>query len=144
MFKVDLNGNVDVATVKFPDNSTFTTAALIQTIGVDIGDSVNVIIGTPFTYIRVPFNCTIISATIVADVSSSAVVDVLKGAYASWPTVTSITASAPPTLSGAVSATDTTLTGWTTSIVAGDMIKFAVTSVSTAKKLIVQLKVARS
>ena len=143
-FKVDSGGNTIVQTLKFPDSSTFTTAALAQTIGVDIGDGVNLIAGTPFAWVRVPFACTIVSVTVIADTSASAVVDVLKCAFGSWPTVASITASAKPTISGATSSEDTTLTGWTNSISAGDIIKFSVISVSGAKKLTVQLKTTRT
>lgn len=120
-------------------SSLLTTA----TIGVDIGDGVNVITGTPSTWIQIPYNCTIISATIIADASCSAVVDVQKGTYAAYPTTTSIAASALPTLASAISATDSTLTGWTTTITAGDIIKFILNSSSVAKKITVQLKIVR-
>lgn len=93
-----------------------------------------------------PVAGTIVSATMLADVSGSAVVDVWKVAYASYPpTVTNtITASALPTISSAVKSQDSTLTGWTTSISAGDVLKFHLNSATTITRLSLQLKVKLS
>ena len=78
----------------------------------------------------------------LADVSGSAVVDIWKDTYANYPPLNadSITASAVPTISTAVKSQDATLTGWTTSIVAGDILAFNVDSVTTIKQLTVSLK----
>lgn len=93
--------------------------------------------------LRVPFACTIVKATVLADQSGSIVVDVWKDTYANFPPTDadSITASAPPTLSTAVKSEDATLTGWTTSIAAGDILRFNVDSAATVERVVVQLDV---
>jgi len=50
-----------------------------------------------------------------------------------------ITASAKPTISSAVKTKDTTLTGWTTTVNAGDILAFNVDSVSTVQRLTIAL-----
>lgn len=92
---------------------------------------------------RVPFACTINSVTLGADQSGSIVIDIWKRAHASYPPTVSqtITASAKPTLSSATNSEDSTLTGWTTSISAGDWLFFNVDSVTTCQFVTVSLKV---
>ena len=96
--------------------------------------------------LEIPFGCTITAARIVADASGSAVVDIWKDTYANFPPVDadSITASAPPTLSGAIKAQDTTLTGWTTSIAAGDWLRFNLDSVTTCRIITVTRTVTKT
>lgn len=87
--------------------------------------------------------CTIQSVTTLLDQSGSIVVDIWKDTYANFaPTdADTITASAPPTVTTATKAQDTTLTGWTTSIAAGDVLRFNVDSITTATRATVALKV---
>lgn len=87
-------------------------------------------------YITVPFACTISEATVLLDQSGSIVIDVWKISYDNFPPVDadSITASAPPTVSSATKSQDSTLTGWTTSVSAGDIIGFNVDSITTATR----------
>lgn len=93
--------------------------------------------GVPATnekaYLIVPFNCTITEAYLLADQTGDIVIDVWKDTYANFPPTVAdtITASAKPTLTGAQKAHDTTLTGWTTSLSAGDVIMINVDSAST-------------
>ncbi len=96
--------------------------------------------------IFVPYGCTINSVTMLADQSGSIVVDIWKVAYASYPaTVTNtITASALPTITSATKSQDTTLTGWTTSVSAGDCIRFNVNSATTITRLNLTLKVTKT
>ncbi len=96
--------------------------------------------------LTVPYACTINSWTVLADQSGSIVLDIWKVALASYPpTVTNtITASAKPTLSSADHNSSSTLTGWTTSISAGDTIKFNVDSISTITRITLSLKVTKS
>lgn len=65
--------------------------------------------------------------------SGSLVIDVWKDSYANYPpdVADSIAASAKPTISGGIKTTDATLTGWTTSVAAGDVVTFHLESVST-------------
>ena len=92
---------------------------------------------------RVPFDCTIVGNEVYADASGSIVIDIWNDTYANYPPTDadSITASAPPTLSTATKSTDTTLTGWTTSLSAGDILKFNVDSISTVTRVTLVLLV---
>ncbi len=99
-------------------------------------------------YISIPFNCTIVSATITADVAGAIVIDVWKDTYANFPPVVGdkITASAPPTIAATnQSSTDSTLTGWGVgkTITAGDVLAFNVNSCTTITKATLVLKVTK-
>jgi len=112
-------------------------------IGITIEGEGSVITTGSKGYIYVPFACTITSATLLADQAGSIVVDVKKCAYGSFPSTASITASAAPTLSSEQNSQDTTLTGWTTSVSAGDVIEFEVVSVATITRATLILKVTK-
>ena len=94
----------------------------------------------------IDYACTINSATLLADQSGSIVIDIWKDTYANFPPTVAdtITASAKPTLSGAQKSQDTTLTGWTTSIAAGETLRFNVDSVATVQRVTLSLKVTRT
>ena len=95
--------------------------------------------------IVIDFDCTINSVTMLADQSGSVVVDIWKDTYANYPPTNadSITASAVPTITTALKSQDATLTGWTTSITAGDTLRFNVDSVTTIQRVTVSLKVTK-
>jgi hypothetical protein len=96
-------------------------------------------------YLQVPFDCTITGWSLLADTIGSCVIDIWKDTYANYPPTgaDSITASAKPTISSADKATSTTLTGWTTSISAGDVLAFNVDSATNITKLTITLNVSR-
>jgi hypothetical protein len=101
-------------------------------------------------FVEVPFAGTITAATLLstdaAVTSGSIVIDVWKDTYTNYPPVVgdSITASAKPTLSSATKSRDTTLTGWTTAISAGDVLGFKVDSATTVTKVLLSLTVQAS
>lgn len=94
-------------------------------------------------YLEVPFGCVIVAARMLADQSGSIVVDIWKQVYASFPPLVAqtITAAAPPTISATTKSQDTTLTGWTTTVTAGDILAFNVNSASTVTRVTVVLDV---
>ncbi|MEM8973615.1 MAG: hypothetical protein AAGD43_16270, partial [Pseudomonadota bacterium] len=96
--------------------------------------------------IPVSFDATIIEATLISNTSGDAVIDVWKDTFANYPPTNadSITASAQPTLSSADKYQDLSLTGWTTSIAAGDVLVANIDSVSGLTNLVLNLKVQRS
>jgi hypothetical protein len=100
--------------------------------------------GAKKAYLSVPVNCTITKARLLADQSGSIVVDVWKDTYANYPPTVAdtITASAKPTLSSAQKSEDSTLTGWTTALTAGDVIEVNVDSVTTVTKVYLDLFVS--
>ena len=93
--------------------------------------------------VYVPYACTITAVTMLADQSGSCVVDIWKDTYANYPPTVAdtITASAKPTISAATKSTDSTLTGWTTAISAGDTLRFNIDSASTITRLALTLTV---
>jgi hypothetical protein len=101
--------------------------------------------------LEVPFACTITAARLLANASGSVVVNIYKTSYASYDAGAShpavgdkITASAPPTISSATKSSDSTLTGWTTAISAGDLLAFNVDSATTIARVTIALTVSRT
>jgi hypothetical protein len=96
--------------------------------------------------VMVPFTATIDSVTLLADQPGAAVIDIWKNTLANYPPTfaDSVTASAKPSLSGAAKMQDTTLSGWSTSVAAGDVLRFNVDSVATLTRLSVILSVTKA
>jgi len=97
-------------------------------------------------HLEIPFACTITRVTMLADQSGSIVVDIWKDTYANFPPTDadSITAAAPPTITTAQKSQDSTLTGWTKAITAGDILAFNVDSCTTITRVTISLKVEKS
>jgi hypothetical protein len=94
--------------------------------------------------VQVPYACTITAVTLLADQSGAIVVDIWKETYANYPPTNadSITAAAKPTITASgVKSQDSTLTGWTTAISAGDTLRFNVDSVTSIQRLHLSLTV---
>lgn len=97
--------------------------------------------------LRIPYAGTIQRVTMLADQSGSAVVDIKKVAYGSYTGAgsgTSIVASAPPTITTAVKSQDATMTGWTLTVAANDVLEFSITSATTIQQLEVSLEIKRT
>jgi hypothetical protein len=124
-------------------NLQLTTAQRTRTVGIVIDGGGAAITTGVKGFIQVPVACTITTNRLLADQSGDIVVDIWKDSYANYPPTDadSITASAPPTISGATKSEDTTLTGWTTSITAGDILGFNVDSVTDIERVTLQLTV---
>lgn len=98
--------------------------------------------GEKLASVVVPVSGTINRWRMASDASTSAVVSIWK-ANGARPTVANdITGSAKPTLSSGSIATSTTLTGWTTSVAAGDVFVMSVDSNTAAKYLSVVLEMS--
>jgi hypothetical protein len=94
-------------------------------------------------HLEIPFKCKIQGVTLLADQSGSIVIDIWKDTYSNFPPTVgdSICGSAKPTLSSAQKYQDSTLTGWTKTINAGDILAFNVDSVATITRVTLSLKV---
>ena len=90
------------------------------------------------------FNGTIVGVELLADVSGSCVVDIQKSTYGGFPTTATIVDGSKPTLSSAIKYLDQTLSGWTTGLSDGDVLRFKIDSISSIKRLSVALKVQRT
>lgn len=106
--------------------------------GAEIADNYKVRVYCPFAF-------TILEWTLGADQSGSIVIDIWSRLHASYPpTVTqTITASAKPTISAALTGQNSTLTGWTVAVPAGSWLIFNVDSCTTIQEALLCLKVSR-
>lgn len=121
-------------------------SGVVIALPVVIGDGANTITTGVKGYIEIPFDCTIVANRLGADASGSIVIDIWKDTYANYPPTVAdtITASAKPTLSSAIKSQDTTLTGWTTAVTAGDWLGFNVDSITTCTQVTLSLTLRRS
>jgi len=98
-------------------------------------------------HIEIPFACTIKQVTLLADQSGAIKIDIWKDIYANFPpdnTDTITGANEPEIAASGVKDQDSTLTSWTTSISAGDILAFNVDSITTVKRCTVSLKVIKT
>ncbi len=140
----DLVTFADTSGQKFSDSSvklTAVTQACVEGFFDGTGQAITTNI---FLNVEVPFAGTITRWTLVSDQSTTSTVDVYKS-NAALPTVANkITSSAPPSISAATYASSTTLTGWTTSVAARDVIQFIVTANNNAQRLTISLTITKS
>ena len=94
-------------------------------------------------YIRVPYSGTIKGWTITSDIAGSCVLDVWKDTYANYPPLVadSIAGTEKPTLTAVAKNEDLTLTTWTTSVTAGDIIAVNIDSASTLTKIFLAIHI---
>jgi hypothetical protein len=85
-------------------------------------------------------NFTVTGWTVIGDQSGSIVVDVKRATFTNFPTTTSIAGTEKPTLSSAQKAQDLTLTSWTTTLSADDVLEFVVDSVTTLERVTIALR----
>lgn len=138
-----VEGGIRKVAVHVPVSEEISIDARTRSVGVIIDGGNSVIMTGIKHYIRIPFSCTIISVTLLADQTGSIVVDIWKDTYANFPPTDadSITASTPPTISGNIKSEDVVLSGWTTTINAGDILGFNVDSITAINRVTVQLEV---
>lgn len=102
------------------------------------------VIATGFKgYLVIPYAGTIKSWTILASTSGSIVVDVLKSSYAGFPPSVSIAGSELPTLSSQSKNQNLTISTWTASVSAGDIIEFTVNSASVVTYVTLSITVSK-
>lgn len=94
----------------------------------------------------VGFDCEIQSVTLLADQTGGIVLDLWRETYANYPATDadSITASAPPTISAGIKSQDSSLTGWTVALNAGDVLRVNVDSVTDIARCTLFLQVVRT
>jgi hypothetical protein len=128
-------------------NGTLSDSAQPRLVGITIDGAGDVITTGVKGFLVVPLTGTITEAILLStDASATAgsiVIDVWKDSFANYPPANadSITASAPPTLSGVNKSQDTTLTGWTTNVTAGDILGFNVDSAATVTRVTLTLEI---
>lgn len=101
------------------------------------------LLGATECVVQVPAGGTITSYTIVTDGGTGSVsIGVQKSTYASFPTTSDITGGNHAGVSSSDKATDSTLTGWTPTVSAGDVFRFVLRSVSTFTHVTITLHYA--
>lgn len=141
---LSLSGSAQIyVTATAEDFTQIATTAIGYTID---GGGAAITTGLIGTGVRVPFDCTINSVTLIADQVGSIVIDIWKDTLANFPPVAadSICGGAKPTLSSARTSENTTLTGWTKTISAGDVLFFNVDSATTVQNVSIHLKVTKA
>ncbi len=142
-----LTGDVTTPAASSPGQSV---AATIKpnlrsgSFGVTIDGNGGVIAVGQRGYVTMPYDGTIIDWELLADVTGTCNIDVRKSTFASFPTQTTITGSAPITMSAAQKAASSTLTDWTTSFNQGDVFGFTVVSATSITRLYLSLTTLRS
>ena len=96
--------------------------------------------------IEIPFACTINQVTLLSDQSTTTTIDIWKDSYSNFPPTDadSITAAAVPGIVAGLKDQDATLTAWTTSITAGDILRFNVDANDNAERVTLSLKVTKT
>lgn len=84
--------------------------------------------------VRVPFAATLTGISMFANASGSATLDIWKDTYANFPPTVadSICGSSKPAFTSTFKMVDEALAGWTTTVAAGDVLRFNMESISDA------------
>ena len=127
----------------FSDVKTRLAAGLIREITFIIDGSGAAITTGEKGHLRIPFKCEIQRVTLLADQSGSIKIDIWKDTYANFPPTDAdtICGANEPEISAAVKDEDATLTDWTKTITADDVLAFNVDSAATVERVTLSLKV---
>lgn len=117
------------------NGGTGITTGLIEKFGLVLDGGGGTIASGTYAVASMPTAGVITSWVLLADISGSITIDIKKSTYSGYNTMTSITASALPALSSVIKNTDSTLTGWTKSFSAGDVMQFVVSGVTSVTKV---------
>lgn len=98
----------------------------------------------PKPIIRVPYAATVTAWYVNADQSGSIVVDVKRASAGAPTTFASIAGTEKPTLSSQQANSDAALSTWTTSLAAGDWLRFDVESAATVTLVAIALHLERT
>jgi hypothetical protein len=128
------------------DITGYSVVGLVDKIGISIDGGGGAITTGIKGDMQIPYDCEITGVTMLADQTGSIVVDLWVEDYANYPPTVAdtITASAKPTITTALKSNDTTLTGWTKTITAGDTIRYNVDSCTTITKCTLILTIKRT
>lgn len=97
-----------------------------------------------FADVIVPGNCTIKECEIIVNPSGSIEFSITKTTYAAFPgSMSSIVGANPPKVITAVKSLDTILTGWSPALLAGDILRIQIASVTAVTKAMLALKVLK-
>lgn len=118
-----------------------TQAVRTEQIGVTVDGGGSVLTTGPKGFKSFMVAGTIIRWRLMADQGGSIEFNIFKDAYVSFPSTTSIVAAAPPAIVADTDAEDTVLTGWDTTVNAGDVFAFEIVSVTTIQRVTLELTI---
>ena len=139
-----LTGDVTAGPGSGTQTATLKSNLKSGSFGVTIDGNGGVIAVGQRGYVTMPYDGTILDWRLVGDVAGSCNIDVRKSTFASFPTQTSITGSAPITMSAAQKASSSILTDWTSSFNQGDVFGFTVVSATSITRLYLSLTTLKS
>jgi hypothetical protein len=125
-----------------------TTNQNIRTVGASFGSfqsGASALSGSQTACVPVFYSGTIKAVHLIGNVSGSVTIDVQTVLHSSWAgtaSISTITSADIPALSSAAAYTDTTLTGWTTTLAASTDVCFVLTSPTTIAGASITLDVA--
>jgi hypothetical protein len=128
IFTNNTGGTFSVSGFSTGGTVTVPSGATTGSFGITIDGLGGVISSGQKGYVSIPYNGTITGWDIFSDAIGSCVIDVWKDSYVNFPPTVgdSIAGTQKPTLSGQIANRNNNLTGWTTTITAGDVIGFNV------------------
>lgn len=128
------------------DSGNFTWKENVGTVGLVIdGAEAEISVGAKGS-ITIPYNAEILEWTILADQLGDIQIDIWKDSYVNYPPTDedSICGANEVVLSSAIKGTDSTLTDWTKTISAGDILSFYVDSCTDITKITLLLKLKKT
>jgi len=140
---VTYNTSSGLLSYTLPD--TFISNIKSGSFGVTIDGNGGVVAVGQRGYVTIPYNGTITDWELFGDRAGTCTIDIRKSTYSGFPTQTSITGSAPITVSPAAQkAASSTLTGWTTTITAGDVYGFTLNAATLFTRITLILNTIKS
>lgn len=129
-----------------PSKSSAAANKVVVSVGFD-GQGSAIAVNTYVDW-RAPYSATIkkVSMVSVDGTTTTTVIGVWKDTWANWPPTVAdkITGTAYPTITAGTKSEDSTLTGWTTTVTAGDVIRFNVDSNSAALRIALFLEMEKT
>lgn len=104
-------------------------------IGISIGDGTNYVMAGDSGFVTVPYNMVITSWTLLANASGSYIVNTLASTYDTYPVSSSITSTDIPSIQNNVKNRNLSVSLWTSSLNAGDILFFVVSASYTGSVL---------
>ena len=139
-------GTAGQALTSTGSSATWSNIPITGVLGITF-DGGGSVITSATNYIVVPYHCSILSASMVSDVSTSAGIDVwqtnhtIGSAYTLPTSATKITSTTPPNIIADIGQDNTNLTGWITNFTSPSIFGFSVLSNSAATKITLTLKI---
>jgi len=152
-YAIDVTGSVNVTaqvrvgtTVRFSDGTTQAVSAEKCCIEIIIDGGGSAITTGVKGDVQIPFAMTVTEWTMLADQSGSNVTDIWMDTYANFPPTVAdtITGSDKPAISSATKGQSTALTGWTTALPSGSVLRYNVDSNTTIQRLTLSLRGTRA